>query len=116
MIPELRSGYATRSFSVSFIGPRPPFYPLEATIHASDPGGVPTKQALLLLLMSSHVGYGSVKLLTPHFSVVSNSISIGARSAHALNCPGGFFDLLVIQSCQRQLRCVKRDSIPAVDC
>ena len=79
-------------------------------------GGVPTKQGLLLRLLCFHVGYCSVELLTPNLSVVSDSISVTARSGHTLNCPGGFFDLLVIQSCQRQLRRVKGDSIAAVDC
>ena len=66
--------------------------------------------------MSFNVGHRSVKLLAPHIDVVSNAMDIGARSCHTLDRPGSFFDLLVIQSAQRQLRCVKRDSIAAVDC
>ncbi len=80
-----------------------------------EQGGVPAETGLLLRYLSFHVGHRSVEFLAPHVKVVSYAMSIGARSRHTLNRPGCFFDLFVIQSAQRQLRRVERNSIGAVD-
>jgi hypothetical protein len=62
------------------------------------------------------MSHRSVEFRAPHVMVVIDTMGIGARSCHTLHRPGSFLDLLVIQSAQRQLRRVERDSIAAVDC
>src|ERR1051326_2056893 len=74
------------------------------------------KWLLPLLRLSFHVSYCSVEFLAPHVMVVIAARSGGARSCHTLDRPGSFLDLLVIESAQRQLRRVERDSISAMDC
>jgi len=71
---------------------------------------------LPLLRLSFHMSHRTVEFFAPHVMVVIDAMSIGTRSCDTLDRPGSFLDLLVIQSAQRQLRRVERDSIAAVDC
>ena len=65
--------------------------------------------------MSLDVVHSPVELFVPLVQVVVDAMGVRAGARHALHRPGGLFDLLVVESSQRQLRRVEGDSVGAMD-
>ena len=78
--------------------------------------GVLAEQDNLSLLMGLDMGNRLVEFTAPHTEIVVHGVGIGTGAGHTLDCPASFLDLFAVESSQRQLRCVERDSVGAMNC